>query len=333
MVKMYYDNDVTLDALQGKTIAIVGYGSQGHAQAQNLRDSGLNVIVAEVPGTDNARLAEEHGFQVHSAAEAAEKAQVIQMLVPDQVQARVYASQVKDKLQENDLLLFSHGFNIHYRQIEPPATVDVAMVAPKGPGHLVRSEYEKGGGVPCLVAVENDHSGNAMAVGLAYAKGIGGTRGGVLETTFKEETETDLFGEQVALCGGVADLIKGAFETLVNAGYKPEIAYFECLHEMKLIVDLFYQGGLSYMNYSVSETAEYGGLTRGKRIINEESRAAMEEILQEVQNGTFAREWLCENQVNQPVLKRLRVMDYDHPIEQVGRTLRKMMPFVNPKDV
>jgi ketol-acid reductoisomerase len=333
MAQVIYDDQVTFDALQGKTIAIIGYGSQGHAQAQNLRDSGLNVVVAEVPDTPNAKLAQEHGFEVHSAADAAEKAQVIQMLVPDQAQAKVYHAAVKDKLQENDLLLFSHGFNIHYKQIEPPAHVDVAMVAPKGPGHLVRSEYEKGGGVPCLLAVENDHSGNARAVGLAYAKGVGGTKGGVLETTFKEETETDLFGEQVVLCGGVADLIKAGFETLVEAGYQPEVAYFECLHEMKLIVDLFYQGGLSYMNYSVSETAEYGGLTRGKRIVNDQSRAAMDEILGEVQNGTFAREWLCENQVNQPVLKRLREMDYHHPIEETGRKLRKMMPFVNPKDV
>jgi ketol-acid reductoisomerase len=333
MAQIIYDSDVTFDALQDKTVAIIGYGSQGHAQAQNLRDSGLNVIVSEVAGTPNAQLAEEHGFQIRTAADAAREAQVIQMLVPDQVQARVYHNEVKDQLQENDLLLFSHGFNIHYKQIEPAATVDVAMVAPKGPGHLVRSEYEKGGGVPCLLAVENDHSGNARAVGLAYAKGIGGTKGGVLETTFQEETETDLFGEQAVLCGGVADLIKGAFETLVEAGYQPEVAYFECLHEMKLIVDLFYQGGLSYMNYSVSETAEYGGLTRGKRIINEQSRAGMQELLQEVQNGSFAREWLCENVVGQPVLKRLRDMDYEHPIEQVGRKLRKMMPFVDPKDV
>jgi len=333
MASIIYDNETSLDALQGKTIAIIGYGSQGHAQAQNLRDSGLTVIVSEVPGTPNAKLAEEHGFEVLSADDAAERAQVIQMLVPDQIQAKVYHGQVKDHLKENDLLLFSHGFNIHYKQIEPPAEVDVAMVAPKGPGHLVRSEYEKGGGVPCLLAVENDHSGNARAIGLSYAKGIGGTKGGVMETTFTEETETDLFGEQVVLCGGVADLIKAGFETLVDAGYQPEVAYFECLHEMKLIVDLFYQGGLSYMNYSVSETAEYGGLTRGKRIVNEQSRAAMDEILAEVQNGTFAREWLCENQVGQPVLKRLRDQDHEHLIEQTGRKLRKMMPFVNPKEV
>ncbi|MBN1257990.1 MAG: ketol-acid reductoisomerase, partial [Planctomycetes bacterium] len=306
---------------------------QGHAQAQNLRESGLNVIVSEVPGTPNAKLAEEHGFKVLSAADAAAKAQVVQMLVPDQVQAAVYRSAILENLKENDVLVFSHGFNIHYRQIEPPKFVDVIMIAPKGPGHLVRSEYVKGGGVPALIAVENDHSGKAKEIALAYARGIGSTRAGVLETTFKEETETDLFGEQVALCGGVADLIKGAFETLTAAGYQPEVAYFECMHEMKLIVDLFYQGGLSYMNYSVSETAEYGGLTRGKRIINQQSRDAMLDILYDIQTGAFAREWLCENVVNQPVLKRLRELDYNHPIEQVGRRLRKMMPFVNPKEI
>lgn len=332
MAKIYYDNEANYDLLKDKTIAIIGYGSQGHAQAQNLRDSGLNVIIAEVAGTENAKLAEEHGFEVHSAADAAEKAQIIQMLVPDQVQAKVYKSEVADKLQENDMLMFSHGFNIHYSQIVPPKHVDVIMIAPKGPGHTVRSEYVKGGGVACLIAIQNDHSGNALQLGLGYAKGIGGSKAGVIETTFKEETETDLFGEQVALCGGVADLIKSSFETLVDAGYQPEVAYFECLHEMKLIVDLFYQGGLSYMNYSVSETAEYGGLTRGKRIVNEESRAAMQEILSEIQTGTFAREWLCENLINQPVLKRLRDIDYNHPLEKVGRELRRMMPWVNPKE-
>ncbi|MHC4870278.1 MAG: ketol-acid reductoisomerase [Planctomycetota bacterium] len=333
MAKVYYDSEADYELIKEKTIAIIGYGSQGHAQAQNLRDSGLNVIIAEVAGTDNAKLAEEHGFEVHSAADAAEKAQIIQMLVPDQVQAMVYHNEVKDKLQENDMLMFSHGFNIHYSQIVPPKNVDVVMVAPKGPGHTVRSEYVKGGGVACLIAIQNDNSGNAIKIGLGYAKGIGGSKAGVIETTFKEETETDLFGEQVALCGGCADLIKSSFETLVNAGYQPEVAYFECLHEMKLIVDLFYQGGLSYMNYSVSETAEYGGLTRGKRIINEESLSAMQEILSEIQTGTFAREWLCENTINQPVLKRLRDIDYNHPIEKVGRELRKMMPWVDPKEV
>ncbi len=333
MAKVHYDNEADLDLLKDKTVAVIGYGSQGHAQAQNLRDSGVNVLVAEVPGTPNANLAEEHGFEIHSASDAAAQAQIVQMLVPDQIQAKVFEAAVKDQLQENDLLMFSHGFNIHYGQIMPAQTVDIAMVAPKGPGHLVRSEYVRGGGVACLVAVENDHSGQALPVALAYAKGIGGTKAGVIETTFKEETETDLFGEQVALCGGIADLIKSAFETMVQAGYQPEVAYFECMHEMKLIVDLFYQGGLTYMNYSVSDTAEYGGLTRGKRVINEQSRAAMRGILGEVQSGAFAREWLCENQVNQPVLKRLRELERSHQIERVGRELRRMMPWVEPKEV
>ncbi|MHC4883510.1 MAG: ketol-acid reductoisomerase [Planctomycetota bacterium] len=333
MAKVYYDSEANLELLREKTIAIIGYGSQGHAHAQNLRDSGLNVVVANRPGSANAKLAEEHGFTVHSAAEAATKAQIIMMLVPDTVQPKVYADEVLPNLQENDVLMFSHGFNIHYSQIEVPSHVDLVMIAPKGPGHTVRSEYVKGGGVACLIAVENDHSGNAHALGMAYAKGIGGTKAGVIETTFKEETETDLFGEQVALCGGAADLIKSAFETLVEAGYQPEVAYFECMHEMKLIVDLFYQGGLSYMNYSVSETAEYGGYTRGPRIINDQSRQAMQEILQEIQSGTFAREWICENQVGQPVLKRLRAMEREHGIEEVGVKLRRMMPWVDPKEV
>ncbi len=333
MAKVYYDSDINYDAIKDKTIAVIGYGSQGHAQAQNLKDSGLNVIVAQRPGSANAKLAEEHGFELHTVADAVKKAQVIQMLLPDQVQAKVFKDEVCDNLDEGDMLMFSHGFNIHYAQIVPPENVDVVMIAPKGPGHTVRSEYVKGGGVACLIAVEKDFTGNAHAVGLGYAKGVGGSKAGVIGTTFKEETETDLFGEQVALCGGVADLIKSAFETLTNAGYQPEIAYFECMHEMKLIVDLFYQGGLSYMNYSVSETAEYGGLTRGKRVINEESVAAMQEILSEIQTGAFAREFLCENLVNQPVLKRLRAIDYDHPIEKVGRELRKMMTWVDPKEI
>ncbi len=333
MVEMYYEKDADKSVLESKTIAVIGYGSQGHAQAQNLRDSGCNVIVAEVPGTPNAKLAEEHGFSILSAAEAAEQAQVIQILVPDPVQAAIYKKEIAPHMQEDDALVFSHGFNIHYEQILPPDNVDVIMVAPKGPGHLVRSEYEKGGGVPCLIAVEQDHSGQAKQVALAYALGIGGTRAGVIETTFGEETETDLFGEQAVLCGGVSELVRAAFETMVGAGYQPEIAYFEVMHELKLIVDLFYQGGLSYMNYSVSDTAEYGGHTRGPRVLNETSREAMQEILEEVQNGTFAREWLCENLVNRPVLAKMRGRDHEHPIEVVGRKLRKMMPFVNPKEV
>lgn len=330
---MYYESDVDRTVLDGKTIAVIGYGSQGHAQAQNLRESGHNVIIAEVPGTPNAKLAEEHGFQVHSAGEAAEKAQLIQMLVPDQVQAAVYKNEVASKLQAGDTLMFSHGFNIHFGQIVPPADVNVIMVAPKGPGHLVRSEYEKGGGVACLIAVEQDPSGQAKAIALAYANGIGGARAGVIETTFQEETETDLFGEQAVLCGGASELVRAGFETMVNAGYQPEIAYFEVLHELKLIVDLFYQGGINYMNYSVSDTAEYGGHTRGPRVINQQSREAMAQILEEIQNGVFCREWLCECSVNRPVLNKMRARDEAHQLEVVGRRLRKMMPFVNPKEV
>ncbi len=333
MATMYYEKDVDRSVLEGKTIAIIGYGSQGHAQAQNLRDSGFNVIVAQRPGSANAKLAEEHGFKLHTVAEAAQQAQVIQILLPDQIQASVYKNDILPYLTENKVLMFSHGFNIHFGQIVPPENVDVIMIAPKGPGHLVRSEFEKGGGVACLIAVNNDHSGNARQIGLAYALGVGGARAGVIETTFKEETETDLFGEQTVLCGGASELIRAAFETMVHAGYQPEIAYFEVMHELKLIVDLFYQGGLSYMNYSVSDTAEYGGQTRGPRVVNETSREAMAEILSEIQNGSFAREWLCECMVNTPVLKKMREHDHDSQLEVVGRKLRKLMPFVNPKEV
>jgi ketol-acid reductoisomerase len=333
MAQMFYDADADKSVLDGKTIAIIGYGSQGHAQAQNLRDSGLNVIIAQREGSANGRLAKEHGWELHSVEDAVKKAQVINILVPDQTQAKVYAEQVAPYLEENDVLMFSHGFNIHYGQIVPPENVDVVMIAPKSPGHLVRAEYERGGGTPCLIAVHQDHSGQARAIGMAYAWGVGGTRAGVIETTFREETETDLFGEQAVLCGGVSELVRAGFDTLVNAGYQPEIAYFECLHELKLIVDLFYSGGINYMNYSVSETAEYGGLTRGPRVVNETSRKAMAEILEEVQNGSFAREWLCENQVNQPVLSKLRVRDREHLLSTVGKQLRSMMPFVKPKEV
>ena len=333
MATMYYEKDVDRSALEGKTIAIVGYGSQGHAHAQNLRDSGFNVIVSNRPGSRNARLAEEHGFKVHSAAEAAGQSEVIMILLPDQLQAAVYRESILPHLSENKLLLFAHGFNIHYGQINPPDDVDVAMIAPKGPGHLVRAEFEKGAGVACLVAVNNNYSGNALKISLAYALGIGGARAGIIETTFKEETETDLFGEQAVLCGGVSELIRSGFEVLVENGYQPEVAYFEILHELKLIVDLFYQGGLGYMNHSVSDTAEYGGHTRGSRVIGDASREAMHEIMAEIQNGSFAREWLCECLVNTPVLKKMRERDNQHPVEAVGRRLRKLMPFVNPKEV
>jgi len=330
-MKIFYDKDADLNLLKNKVIAIIGYGSQGHAQAQNLRDSGLNVVVGELEGTPNYKQAVKDGFQPVTAEEAAQKADVIQMLVPDHIQAAVYRNDVIQNLEKGKSLVFSHGFNIHYGQIVPPENVDVFMVAPKGPGHLVRSEYVAGAGVPCLAAVFQDASGNAMKLALAYAKGIGGARAGVIETNFKEETETDLFGEQAVLCGGVEELVKAGFETLVEAGFQPEIAYFECLHELKLIVDLFYQGGISYMNYSVSDTAEYGGYTRGKKVINEQSRHAMKEILAAVQDGTFAREWLLENQANRPSLNAYRRQYENHQIEQVGKKLRGMMKWIDEK--
>jgi ketol-acid reductoisomerase len=330
-MKLYYDKDADLSLFKNKVIAIIGYGSQGHAQAQNLRDNGLEVLVGELEGTPNYKQAVKDGFQPVSAKVAAEKADAIQMLVPDHVQAAVYQNSVLQNLEKGNALVFSHGFNIHYGQIVPPENVDVFMVAPKGPGHLVRSEFVKGAGVPCLAAVFQDASGNAMKLALAYAKGIGGTRAGVIETNFKEETETDLFGEQAVLCGGVEELVKAGFETLVEAGFQPEIAYFECLHELKLIVDLFYQGGISYMNYSVSDTAEYGGYTRGKKVINEQSRQAMKEILAAVQDGTFAREWLLENQANRPSLNAYRRQYQNHLIEQVGKKLRGMMNWIDAK--
>ncbi len=333
MATMYYENEIDRSALEGKTIAIIGYGSQGHAHAQNLRDSGFNVIIANRPGSANAKLAEEHGFVVHSAAEAAQKADVIMILMPDEVQASVYKKDIEPHLEAGNMLMFAHGFNIHYGQIIPPADVDVAMIAPKGPGHLVRSEYEKGGGVACLIAIYQDASGNAKQKALAYGLGVGGARAGIIETTFKEETETDLFGEQTVLCGGASELIRAGFETMVEAGYQPEIAYFEVLHELKLIVDLFYQGGISYMNYSVSNTAEYGGQSRGPRVVNETSRQAMREALEEIQNGSFAREFLCECLVNQPVIKKMRDRDNNSLLEVTGKKLRKMMPFVNPKEI
>ncbi len=331
MAKMYYDNDADLGVLKNKTIAIVGYGSQGHAQAQNLRDSGLNVIVAELPGTDNYRLAESHNFKPMSAREAAEKADLIQILAQDHVQAKLYKADVEPSMKAGKTLVFSHGFNIHFGQIVPPKEIDVIMVAPKGPGHLVRSEYEKGGGVPCLIAIHNDASGTAKQQSLAYAKGLGATRAGVLETTFKEETETDLFGEQSVLCGGASELVKAGFDTLVEAGYQPEIAYFECLHELKLIVDLFYQGGINYMRYSVSDTAEYGDYVSGPRIINKNTREEMRKILKEIQDGTFAKKWIAENEKGRPEFNRIKEEQKNHLIEKVGSELRKMMKWINAK--
>jgi ketol-acid reductoisomerase len=331
MAISYYDQDADLKVLQGKKVAVIGYGSQGHAQAQNLRDSGVEVIVSELEGTANYQLAVEHGFKPMSAAQAAKAGDVIQLLIPDDAQARIYQSAVAPEMGAGKTLLFSHGFNIHYSQIVPPAHIDVIMVAPKGPGHLVRREYERGAGVPSLIAVYQDHSGKAKQTALAYAKGIGATRAGVIETTFKEETETDLFGEQVVLCGGASELVRAGFDTLVQAGYQPEIAYFECLHELKLIVDLFYEGGISYMRYSVSDTAEYGDLTRGRRIINDETRKEMKKILDEIQNGQFAKEWILENQANRPQFNALRKRDQEHLIEKVGKALRAMMPWIKAK--
>ena len=332
MAKIYYDKDADLKVLKGKKVAIIGYGSQGHAQAQNLRDSGVEVIVAELEGTTNYRLAKEHGFTPVSAKEAAKAGDIIQILAPDTAQSHIYKEAIEGEMKKGKTLVFSHGFNIHYGQIKPPPVVDVIMIAPKGPGHLVRRQFAEGKGVPALVAVEQDASGEALKTALAYAKGIGATRAGVIPTTFKEETETDLFGEQVVLCGGVTELVRAGFDTLVAAGYQPEIAYFECLHELKLIVDLIYEGGISYMRYSISDTAEYGDLTRGAMIIDEETRLIMQEILEAIQDGSFAREWILENQANRPVFNALRKKGLEHLIEKVGKELRGMMSWIERKD-
>lgn len=331
-IKVYYDDDADLSLLKNKTIAIIGYGSQGHAQAQNLRDSGCNVIVGQRPGSANYDLAVSHGFKPVSAADAAAQGDLINVLLPDEVQGDVFKADIKPNLKSGNLLMCSHGFNIHFNQIVPPQGIDCALVAPKGPGHLVRSEYVKGGGVPSLIALSEGASETSRKLALAYAKGIGGTRGGVIETTFAEETETDLFGEQVVLCGGVSALVKAAFETLVEAGYQPEMAYFECMHELKLIVDLFYQGGLNYMRYSVSNTAEYGDYTRGPRIVTDQTKAEMKKILTEIQTGQFAREWILENKANQAGFKAVRRRERSHLIEQVGKQLRKMMTWINAKE-
>ncbi len=330
-MKIYYDQDADLSILKDQTICVLGYGSQGHAHALNLRDSGLKVIVGLRRGGPSYEKAKADGFDPLPPAEACAKADVIMVLVPDQIQPQVYNEAIKPNLSAGKMLMFAHGFNIHFGQIVPPPDVDVTMVAPKGPGHLVRREYERGAGVPCLVAVQQDATGKALKRALAYAKGIGGTRAGVLETTFREETETDLFGEQCVLCGGVSALIKAGFETLVEAGYQPEIAFFECCHELKLIVDLIYEGGLAFMRYSISDTAEYGDLTRGPRIINDEVKKEMKRILEEIQSGRFAREWILENQANRPVMNALRRREAEHPIEEVGAKLRAMMPWLKKK--
>ena len=331
--KIYYEKDAPIDALKGKKVAVVGYGSQGHAHSLNLRDSGIEVAVAELKGTDNFKLAIKHGFKPTDVKTAIKGATLIIVTVPDEVQAKVYKEEIAPNLVAGQTLGFCHGFNIHFKYITPPKDINVVMVAPKGPGHLVRSEFEKGGGVPNLVAIQQDATGDAKKIALAWANGIGGARAGVIETTFKEETETDLFGEQCVLCGGLTALIKAGFETLVEAGYQPEIAYFECLHEVKLIVDLIYQGGLSYMRYSISNTAEYGDMTRGSRIIPEKTRAEMKKILTEITSGEFAKEWVNEYQTGLKKFKELYEKDYNSQLEQMGRKLRKMMKWINAKEV
>src|SRR5665647_742902 len=326
-VKLYHEKDADISFLQGKTIAVIGYGSQGHAQAQNLRDSGLKVIIGLRPGKSFDK-AKNDGFEVFTVAEATTKADVVQILMPDETQARVYNEDIAANLKKGAALLFSHGFNIHFGQIVPSKDTDVLLVAPKSPGHMVRRTYVEGFGVPGLIAVEQDASGNAHAIGMAYAKGIGCTRAGVIETTFKEETETDLFGEQAVLCGGTTALVKAGFETLIEAGYAPEMAYFECLHELKLIVDMMYEGGLSWMRHSISDTAEYGDLTRGDRIITDATREAMRGLLKDIQTGEFAREWILENQAHRPVYNALTQKEREHPIEVVGTKLRAMMSWL-----
>lgn len=330
--KVYYDDDADLSLLKGKTISILGYGSQGHAQAQNLRDSGCTVVIGQRPGSKNYDLAVSHGFKPVSLAEATKVGDLVNILLPDEVQGDAYKNDIRPNLKPGALLMCSHGFNLHFGQVIPPAGVDCALVAPKGPGHLVRSEYEKGGGVPSLIALSPGASDTSRQLALAYAKGIGGTRGGVIETTIAEETETDLFGEQVVLCGGVSALIKAAFEVLVEAGYQPEMAYFECMHELKLIVDLFYQGGLNYMRYSVSNTAEFGDYTRGPRIVTEQTKAEMKKILHEIQTGQFAKEWILENKANQPTFQAIKRRERSHQIEETGKQLRRMMKWINAKE-
>lgn len=328
MPKIYYDQDADLNLLKGKTIAVIGYGSQGHAQAQNLRDSGLNVIVGLRLTSPTCKKAEADGLKVMAVPEAAKAADVIQILLPDELQAGIYQEQIKPYLEPGNAIMFSHGFSIHFGQIVPPPEVDVFMVAPKGPGHIVRRMYQEGKGVPCLVAVHQDYTGKAKETGLAYAKGIGGARAGVFETTFKEETETDLFGEQAVLCGGVTELMKAGFETLVEAGYAPEMAYFECLHEMKLIVDLINEGGFNLMRYSISNTAEYGDYITGPRIITEETRKEMKKVLSEIQNGEFAKRWILENRAGRPAFNAMKKKESEHQVEKVGAELRKMMPWL-----
>jgi ketol-acid reductoisomerase len=328
MATIYYDKDASLDLLKKRKVAIIGYGSQGHAHALNLRDSGVDVRVGLGAGSKSKAKAEGAGLRVVSVAEASKEADLVMVLIPDQTQKRVYDEEIAPHMTKGKALFFAHGFNIHFHQVRPSADVDVLLVAPKGPGHLVRRQYQDGRGIPCLIAVHQDATGHAKALGLAYAKGIGGTRAGVLETTFKEETETDLFGEQAVLCGGASALVKAGYETLVEAGYQPESAYFECLHELKLIVDLMYEGGLAWMRHSISDTAEYGDYTRGPRIVTEQTKQEMKRILKEIQTGQFAKEFILENQVGRPVFEKFREAEKTHPIEEVGKRLRDMMSWI-----
>jgi len=328
-MRVYYDRDADVNLVKGKKVAIIGYGSQGHAHALNLRDSGVKeVAVALRPGSSSAKKAEGEGLQVMSVADAAKWADALMMLTPDELQADIYNEHLKDNMKPGAALLFAHGLNVHFNLIEPRADIDVLMVAPKGPGHTVRGEYQRGAGVPCLIAIHQDASGNAHDFGLSYASAIGGGRAGIIETTFKEECETDLFGEQAVLCGGLVELIKAGFETLTEGGYSPEMAYFECLHEVKLIVDLIYEGGIANMNYSVSNTAEYGEYVSGPRVVGPEAKAAMKEVPTDIQTGRFTRDWMLENKVGQTSFKAIRARNAAHPIEEVGEKLRAMMPWI-----
>ena len=325
---MFYDDDADLSLLDGKTVAIIGFGSQGHAHALNLKDSGVSVVVGLREDSKSVQEARDHGLEVVGVADASSRGDIVMMLVPDEKHRAIYEAEVRDGLAEGNLLMFGHGFSVHYGEVEPPAGVDVALAAPKGPGHLVRRQYTEGSGVPGLIAVHQDATGNAKALALAYARGIGCTRGGVIETTFKDETETDLFGEQAVLCGGAVELVKAGFETLVEAGYAPEMAYFECLHELKLIVDLMYEGGIANMNYSISNNAEYGEYVTGPQVIGDEARWAMREALKNIQNGEYAKSFILENKAGAPVLNARRRLNAEHPIEVVGEKLRAMMPWI-----
>lgn len=331
MAKMFYEKDTNLDLLKGKKVAVIGYGSQGHAHALNLHESGVDVVVGLYEGSKSWDRVKEAGLEVTTVAQATRVADIVMVLLPDEKAAKVYKEDIVSNLEAGNALVFAHGFNIHYGQIVPPENVDVFMVAPKGPGHMVRRTYTEGSGVPCLIAIHQDATGNARDLALAYSNGIGGARAGVLETTFKDETETDLFGEQAVLCGGCTALIKAGFETLVEAGYAPENAYFECLHEMKLIVDLMYQGGMAAMRYSISDTAEYGDYMIGNRIVTDETKKEMKKVLTEIQDGTFARNWLMENQVGRPQFNAVRKIEAEHPIEKVGKELREMMSWIDTK--